>query len=199
MINPMDIYSNPLVLASSSSYRQTLLAKITSFFIARAPGIEEDRRLESAAERASRLAQSKAQALTKAFPKHLIIGSDQVAECNGALLNKPGTQPAAQTQLNSLSGQWAQFHTAVCVINAATGAQRSALDICRVKFRNLSATQIKAYVARDEPLDCAGAFKSEGLGIVLIEKIVGEDPNALVGLPLIKLVDLLNAFDYPVL
>lgn len=182
-----------LILASSSSYRRELLAKLQLNFETHAPHINEERLSgETATELASRLATEKALALTSEHPGALIIGSDQVAECNGVLLGKPGTAEKAIEQLTHCSGQAVNFHTGLCLADAADGTHNTLCETYSVHFRDLSGNEIERYVALDQPLDCAGSFKAEGLGITLFEKMEGSDPNILIGLPLIRLIDLLK-------
>jgi septum formation protein len=147
----------------------------------------------------SRLASAKAAALVDAHKDCLIIGSDQTAVLNGQKLGKPGNCANALAQLCAASGQTVVFYTGVCVLNAATGESLGAVDRTVAQFRVLSETQIASYVAQEPAFDCAGGFKSEGLGIALFEKIETQDPNALVGLPLILLVGLLERFGVAVL
>lgn len=189
--------SNPhrLILASTSPYRRDLLKKLGLSFECAAPGIDESRhRNESAHALASRLAQEKAAAIAEQRDEGLIIGSDQVAALEGILIGKPGSREAAIDQLLRASGRTVDFHTAICVTQAETGTTRTLVDLCRVTFRSLTQDQIKRYLDADQPYDCAGSFKSEGLGISLMERIEGNDPNALVGLPLINLIRLLDSF-----
>jgi len=184
-----------LVLASSSKYRQELLKKLHLDFIACGSYVDESPMPDEAPdELAIRLSLAKAQALAKSYPKHLIIGSDQVAACDQHLLGKPGNRENATQQLRAQSGQTVTFYTGICVLNSCSGEYFSDIDICSVHFRTLSEQQIEHYLDIDQPYDCAGSFKSEGYGITLFEKIEGEDPNALVGLPLIKLVRILQRF-----
>lgn len=187
------IYS--LVLASSSTYRAELLKKLRLNFITTCSNIDE-RALddEPPAVLAQRLAKCKAYAVSQHYPRHLIIGSDQVAACGHSLLGKPGNRQQSIAQLEIQSGQIVQFFTAITVLDSGSGRCLSDLDVCEVHFKSLDLLQIQRYVDIEQPYDCAGSFKSEGYGIVLFEKIIGEDPNALVGLPLIKLVRLLNDF-----
>lgn len=192
--------NQPLILASTSPYRRQLLEKLGLCFAAASPGVDERREEGEPPEAlASRLATEKAQAVAQRFPEHLVIGSDQVAELDGELLGKPLTRENAIGQLRRCSGRAVRFHTAVCVVNAATGETRMEIDLCVVVFRPLTEAQIGRYVDREHPYDCAGSFKSEGLGIALFERIEGDDPNALVGLPLIRLTRLLEAFGVGVL
>lgn len=192
MNNPAPPYPQ-LILASSSRYRSQILAKLGLPFETATPDIDETRNPgEQPEELALRLAHEKAQALASRFPRHLIIGSDQVAVIGDKHLGKPGTHARAIEQLRAASGQRVEFLTAICVLNTKTGESRVDLDRTTVHFRQLSDDMIAAYVDKERPYDCAGAFKSEGLGIVLFEKMETEDPNALVGLPLIRLVRLLE-------
>ncbi len=187
--------NSPLILASSSPYRQALLAKLGLPFEAASPSIDESSRPGETPEAlCKRLAEEKARALAGRFPAHLIIGSDQVAMLDGAQLTKPGSHAKAVEQLRSASGKVVVFHTSVCVLNSKTGEAATKMDTTAARFRKLADSQIEAYVAKDRPFDCAGGFKSEGLGIVLLEGLETSDPNALVGLPLILLVRLLEGF-----
>lgn len=184
-----------LILASSSPYRRALLQKLGLPFESAAPYIKEEAFAgEQAGELASRLATEKALALAGQFPDALIIGSDQVAECQGRLLGKPGNTENAIAQLQLCSGQTVSFHTGLCLADAKSGNHSTICEIFTVHFRNLSKGEIRRYVELDQPLDCAGSFKAEGLGIALFEKMEGRDPNSLVGLPLIRLVDLLKQY-----
>lgn len=182
-----------IVLASSSKYRRELLEKLQIDFIYDSSDIDESPQAnESASALAVRLASEKAQAMAKKYPDHLIIGSDQVATYGNTLLGKPGDREKAFLQLKAQSGQKVTFFTGVCVVNSASGDTFTDLDICKVYFRNLSDSQIQRYLTIEQAFDCAGSFKSEGYGIALFSKIEGEDPNALIGLPLIKLIKLLG-------
>jgi septum formation protein len=182
-----------LVLASTSPYRRALLERLGVAFSVADPEVPEERRRGETPEgMAKRLAEAKALAVASRFPDSLIIGSDQVAVSNGKLLAKPLTHANAARQLNTLSGREAVFHTAVCVHSTRTGVTRVRVVPCRVTFRRLGAAAIERYLAREQPYDCAGSAKSEGLGIALIAKMESEDPSALIGLPLIALVDLLH-------
>jgi MAF protein len=189
-----------IVLASSSPYRRILLEKICTQFESHSPNIDERPHTgESPRTLSQRLALEKAQALTQLFPHHLIIGSDQVAMLGNTQLNKPGSHENAVRQLEQSSGQTINFYTSLCVLNSRTKQHISDIDTCSVTMKALGQKEIENYVRREKPFDCAAAFKSEGLGIALFEKIEGEDPNALIGLPLIKLVQLLDKHDYNVL
>jgi septum formation protein len=182
-----------LVLASTSHYRRALLERLGLPFSIADPGVAEERRPGEAPESmARRLAEAKALAVARGFRDALVIGCDQVAVRNGEVLGKPGTHENAVRQLRALSGREAVFHTAICVHNTADGTSQIRVVPCRVTFRRLDDAAIERYLAREQPYDCAGSAKAEGLGIALIAKMEGEDPNALVGLPLIALVDLLH-------
>lgn len=183
-----------LVLASTSAYRRELLARLQLEFQVMAPGVDEQPLAgEAPAAMALRLAEAKARAGAARFPAALVIGSDQVAVLGDRRLDKPGLHQAAAEQLQALSGRTATFHTAVALLNASTGRLQARLVPAHVTFRRLSGAQIEAYLQRERPYDCAGSAKSEGLGIALIERIESDDPTALIGLPLIALVDLLSA------
>lgn len=182
-----------LVLASTSPYRRVLLGRLGIPFSVSDPGVAEERLAgEAPQSMARRLAKAKALAVAPRFRDALVIGCDQVAVRNGEVLGKPGTHDKAVHQLRALSGREAVFHTAVCVHNTADGTSGVRVVPCRVTFRKLDDGTIERYLAREQAYDCAGSAKSEGLGIALIAKMEGEDPNALVGLPLIALVDLLR-------
>jgi len=182
-----------LVLASTSRYRRALLERLGIPFLVADPGLSEERLAgETPENMARRLAEAKARAVASKFRDALIIGSDQVAVTNGEVIGKPGTRENAARQLRAMSGQEAVFHTAVCVLNSARGSSRVRIVPYRVTFRELDDGAIERYLAREQPFDCAGSAKVEGLGIALIAKMEGEDPSALIGLPLIALVDLLG-------
>lgn len=190
----------PIVLASSSPYRRALLEKLGLQFVWAAPAIDERSRTgERPAELAARLAQAKAQALAPRYAQHLIIGSDQVANLEGNAVGKPLTHEIAVRQLLAASGKAVVFETGLCVLNTTTGRADVSVERAIVHFRALTAEQAQRYVAREQPLDCAGSFKAEGLGIALFERIEAEDPNTLIGLPLIRLVSLLDAAGVAVL
>jgi septum formation protein len=182
-----------LVLASTSPYRRALLERLRVPFSVADPGVAEDRRPGEAPENmARRLAQGKALAVARGLRDALVIGCDQVAVSNGEVLGKPGTHDNAVRQLRMLSAGEAVFHTAVCVHNTNDATSRVRVVTCRVTFRKLDDGVIERYLTREQVYDCAGSAKSEGLGIALIARMKGEDPSALVGLPLIALVDLLH-------
>jgi len=182
-----------LVLASTSPYRRALLERLGIPFSIANPEVNEEHRPAEAPEAtAGRLAEAKARAVASRCPDSLVVGSDQVAVCDGEILGKPLTHANALRQLRTLSGREALFHTAVCVHNTRTGGARTRVVPCHVTFRTLDDETIEAYLTKEQPYDCAGSAKSEGLGIALIAKIQSEDPSALIGLPLIALVDLLR-------
>jgi septum formation protein len=189
-----------LVLASTSRYRRELLGRLGLRFDCADPGVVENSLPgESTAQTAARLAALKARAVAPRFPRALIVGADQVASCDGAILDKPGTHANAVRQLASMSGRTARFDTALALLDADLGAMNSRVVPCLVHFRRLSAAQIEDYLRREQPYDCAGSAKSEGLGIALIARIEAEDPTALVGLPLIALTEMLARAGMPVL
>ncbi len=182
-----------LILASTSPYRRTLLERLRLPFAAEAPGVEEAARPgEAAGTLALRLAFAKAAAVATRRPRAVVIGSDQVAECQGRVLGKPHTPARACEQLAAASGTTVVFHTAVAVVHADGLTRETHTDLTRVRFRRLGAAEIERYVALDAPFDCAGSFRSEGLGVALFEAIETEDPAALVGLPLIWLAGALR-------
>jgi septum formation protein len=183
-----------LVLASTSPYRRELLARLGLAFTVCAPGVDEaPRPSETPGDTALRLAQAKARAGAAGRRDAIVIGSDQVAELDGYRLDKPGSHERAAQQLQMLSGRTAQFHTAVAVLNNASDRMQVQLVPTRVQFRVLTPPQIDAYLRREQPFDCAGSAKSEGLGIALLRGIESTDPTALIGLPLIALTGMLQA------
>lgn len=185
--------TQPIILASTSSYRSELLRRLQLPFSTASPDVDETPLPNEHAQATSlRLAQSKAQAMAHKHPDALIIGSDQVALLEGQQLGKPQTHENAVRQLQSLSGKSAIFYTAIALLNAHSGHMQTAVAENRVHFRQLSDAEIDAYLRKEQPYNCAGSAKSEGLGIVLIERMEGDDPNALVGLPLILLVGMLR-------
>jgi len=184
----------PLILASTSPYRRELLARLRLPFEVFSPGVDEAPLPGEAPETtALRLAHAKAAAGQAHHPGALIIGSDQVAELDGQRLEKPGSHRRAAAQLALLSGRCATFHTAVALLNAESGMMRTRLVPTRVRFRTLTTGEIERYLQKEQPYDCAGSAKSEGLGIALLRSIEGDDPTALIGLPLIALTDMLSA------
>jgi MAF protein len=183
----------PLVLASTSRYRRALLEQLGLTFATASPDIDEARRPNEPPQAlVQRLAEAKARAVATARPEALIIGSDQVACLDDQVLGKPGDRPRAIAQLRACSGREVLFQTGLCLLDAPSGQARVICEPFRVRFRSLTEAQITAYVDREQPFDCAGGFKSEGLGIALFERLDGDDPNALIGLPLIRLITLLS-------
>lgn len=189
-----------LVLASTSPYRRELLERLGLSFETASPNVDETAlRNETAEQLVKRLAESKARAVIAEHPDALIIGSDQVAVLDNKILGKPGNHESATQQLNNANGKKVTFLTGLCLLNAATGHCQTNAEEFSVVFRKLSAKQIENYLQREKPYDCAGSFKSEGLGISLFEKMEGNDPNTLIGLPLIALIDMLSAEGFNIL
>ena len=183
-----------LVLASTSAYRRELLLRFGLPFDVARPDIDESPLPdESPRATAERLAVGKARAVAAQFPDALIIGSDQVAALGAQRFGKPGSVERAVAQLKTMSGQTVVFHTALALLNTRSGAVQVDVVPTEVRFRPLSEAEIVRYVERERPLDCAGSAKSEGLGITLLDALSGDDPNALVGLPLIALARMLRA------
>lgn len=182
-----------LLLASSSPYRRELLDRLQLPFTWQSPCIDETRREgEAAIDLVKRLAEEKARALAAGHPDHLIIGSDQVAVLgDGRILGKPHDLPRAQRQLSTASGSSVTFLTGLALLDSASGRCQVDCVPFTVHFRRLSDEQILRYLQREQPFDCAGSFKSEGLGISLFRSTEGEDATSLIGLPLIRLVDML--------
>jgi septum formation protein len=181
-----------IILASSSPYRRRLLERLQLTFQCIPPEIEEiPLSGEMPAAMAQRLARVKAQSVAAFFPNAIVIGSDQVASIEGSILGKPGSFDMAEAQLRTCSGRDVRFHTAVTLVCLERGLERFHVEPFDVRFRILSATQIANYLRREQPYDCAGSFKVEGLGIALFEGLTGNDPTSLEGLPLIKLTELL--------
>lgn len=182
-----------IVLGSTSRYRADLLRRLGLAFESRAPGTLEDTiAAEAPADRALRLAIAKASDAGAKAIDALVIGSDQVAELDGQLLDKPGSIERAFEQLSACAGRRVNFHTALCLLDTHDGRCRTHVDLTRVYFRPLAPHDIKRYIDAEQPLDCAGSFKCEGLGISLFERIENNDPTALIGLPLIALARLLR-------
>jgi septum formation protein len=180
-----------LVLASTSPYRRALLERLGLRFEVAAPRVDEEPLPgEAPSATARRLAVLKAEAVRDRFPDALIVGSDQVAASGPERLDKPGNHDNAVRQLRRLSGRTADFHTAVCVLG--TDHMETAVVLCRVQFRPLDDERIEAYLRREQPYDCAGSAKAEGLGIALIERMQTDDPTSLIGLPLIALTGMLE-------
>lgn len=182
-----------LVLGSTSPFRKSLLEKLNVPFECAKPDIDETPfDGESSIALVERLAIEKAKAVANEFPNAFIIGSDQVALHQNDILGKPHTRENAINQLTRFSGDKVVFHTGLCVFDSETNKSYSLVEPFEVYFRDLTKAEIEAYVDAEQPLKCAGSFKSEGLGITLFEKLVGDDPNSLIGLPLIKLHALLK-------
>ena len=182
-----------LVLASGSRFRRQLLDRLGLPYAWSSPDIDETPRAgESPEALVHRLALSKASRLAERYPTHLIIGSDQVAVFAGEILGKPGDAARARAQLARFSGQRVRFLTGLALLDTASGRHHVCHEGFDVVFRDLSAAEIAAYVEREQPLDSAGSFRMEGLGIALFEKLEGDDPNTLIGLPLIRLCALLR-------
>lgn len=182
-----------LVLASSSRYRRELLARLNLPFEAASPDIDESASSgETPTALVQRLSLEKAAALRTRFSHHLIIGSDQVAVCDGAVLTKPGTAERAQEQLRQQAGRTVEFLTGLCLLNSESGVHHLDIAVTRVTFRTLSEAEIVRYVAQEKPLECAGSFRSEALGISLFESVASDDPTALIGLPLVRLCGMLR-------
>ncbi|AKC85724.1 Maf family protein [Pseudoxanthomonas suwonensis] len=186
-----------LILASTSPYRRELLQRLRLPFECARPEVDETPLAgERPAELVHRLARAKAAAVARLHPQAWVIGSDQAADLDGRILGKPGGQAAALAQLAAMGGRSVLFHTAVCLRRGER--ELAAADLTRVRFRELSAAEIERYVAAEQPFDCAGSFKCEGLGIALFDAIESQDPTALVGLPLIALAALLRQTGYAV-
>ena len=178
----------PLILASTSPHRRGLLTRLGVPFTAVAPGVDETRSYrEPATELVRRLSRAKAEAVAARHPGALVIGSDQAAEREGEILGKPGDHATAVAQLSASSGKYLKFHTGLCLVDTRDGRRHEHVDVTRVLFRSLTAAEIERYLQAEQPYDCAGSFKSEGLGISLFEGIESSDPSGLIGLPLIML------------
>ena len=183
-----------LVLGSTSRYRRELLERFRLPFECAAPDVDETPQAgETPGALALRLALAKAQAVAAQFPNAVVIGSDQVADLNGQPLGKPLAHDKAVRQLRAMSGQTVQFHTAVAVVCLASGFVQSDTAVVRTVFRSLNDAEIERYLRAEEPYDCAGSAKSEGLGITLLDAIESDDPTALIGLPLIRTARMLRA------
>lgn len=192
--------TRPLVLASTSPFRRELLERLGLPFTTYAPKIDESSQPgETAPALVTRLAQAKARAAAQAHPAALIIGSDQVAVLDGVFLGKPGGHAQAVTQLQQASGRSVTFYTGLCLFDSASDDCRTAVEPFQVQFRSLTTAMIEAYLRREQPYHCAGSFKSEGLGIALFERLTGDDPTSLIGLPLIRLVRMLETAGVAVL
>jgi len=189
-----------LVLGSTSPFRKTLLERLHIDFVCDSPDIDETPlENEAVEEMVVRLAIAKAQAISPRHPESLIIGSDQSAVLNGEKLSKPGNFENAFKQLTRASGEKITFQTGLCLLNSATGNIQSVCVPYTVVFKTLTPAMITNYLHKEEPYNCAGSFKSEALGIALFERFEGSDPNALIGLPLIELVNFLDNEGFSIL
>jgi len=189
-----------LVLGSTSPFRKEILAKLNIPFVCAKPNIDESAfDNESPVELVERLAIEKAKAVAGEFPDALIIGSDQVAICDGEILGKPHNFENAVKQLEKFSNKTVVFYTGLCVYDSGLDYTTALIEPFLVHFNQLSLSDIENYLHAEQPYNCAGSFKSEGLGICLFKKLEGDDPNTLIGLPLIKLVELLKQHDVNVL
>ena len=187
-----------LILGSTSPYRRELLERLRLPFEVQRPEVDETPlKGETPVALAQRLAMAKAQAVAQRFPQAIVIGSDQVADLHGEPLGKPGNHPKAVAQLQRMRGQTVVFQTAVAVVCQATGFAQCELSQVKVVFRDFSDESLQHYLHTEQPYDCAGSAKSEGLGIVLLERIDNQDPTALVGLPLLLTCRLLRAAGMP--
>jgi len=182
-----------IVLASSSPYRRELLSRFNLPFDVVNPDIDESPRLnETAKEISVRLAREKAVHVTPQYGNSLIIGSDTTAECEGRIIEKPMIHSQAVSQLKFLSGNLVKFYTSLCLLNTETQALQQCVVDFEVKYKELTEKRIESYLLKEQPYNCVGSIKSEGLGIILLEYIKGEDPTALIGLPLMKLSEMLQ-------
>jgi septum formation protein len=190
----MSIAQRALILGSTSRYRRELLQRLRVPFDVVSPDVDETPLPSEAPQAlATRLALAKAKAVAALHPSAVVIGSDQVADLNGDPLGKPGTHERAVVQLQRMRGQTVIFQTAVSVVCQASGFEQTELAQIKVRFRELSDAEIEAYLRAEEPYDCAGSAKSEGLGIALLDAIDNDDPTALIGLPMIRTARLLRA------
>ena len=198
--HPSPASSRTLILGSSSRYRKELLSRLNIPFEVAAPEVDETPRLnETPRDLALRLALAKARAVASKYPEAVVIGSDQVADLEGEALGKPGNHANAVKQLQRMRGKTVIFQTALSVICLATGFEQTDLATVKVSFRDLTDAEIESYLKAEEPYDCAGSAKSEGLGIALLAAIDNDDPTALVGLPLIRTCHMLSAAGMKVL
>ena len=189
----MNRATSRLILGSTSRYRAELLRRFGLDFTMRAPAVDEQELAgEPASTRALRLARAKADAAAQGEDNVVVVGSDQVADLGGSILHKPGSIERAHAQLRASSGHAVAFHTAVCVRDMHCGQTHVHTDCTTVHFRDLQDAEIQRYLEREQPLDCAGSFKCEGLGITLFTRIETRDPTALIGLPLIALAQMLR-------
>jgi septum formation protein len=192
-MNDMDRTARKLILGSTSRYRKELLTRLNLNFGTASPDVDETPQTgEAPKDLAVRLALAKARDVAKRHPEAVVIGSDQVADLAGTPLGKPGTHERATAQLKRMSGQTVIFQTAVAVVCAATGYESVDIAPVKVVFRDLSDAEIESYLRSEQPYDCAGSAKSEGLGIALLDRIDNDDPTALIGLPLIRTARMLR-------
>ena len=192
--SPPPLPSRALVLGSTSRYRRELLQRLHLTFVVAAPEVDETQQAgEVPAELARRLALSKAHAVAAKFPEAVVIGSDQVADLDGEAIGKPGSHDRATAQLRQMRGHTVVFQTAVAVVCHATGFEQVELAPVRVKFRQLTDAEIESYLQAEQPYDCAGSARSEGLGIALLDALDSDDPTALIGLPLIRTCRMIRA------
>ncbi|MDX7985764.1 septum formation inhibitor Maf [Xenorhabdus sp. 12] len=182
----------PIVLSSTSVYRRQLLEKLGLSFTCASPNVDEEpQENEKPEQLVMRLSHAKATALQCDYPNHLIIGSDQVCVLDNKITGKPHNFENAFKQLQKASGKCVTFYTGVTLFNSKTGSADTRCELFHVYFRQITDAEIISYLNKEEPFNCAGSFKSEGLGITLFEKLDGRDPNTLIGLPLITLTDML--------
>ncbi|MDG4553162.1 MAG: Maf family nucleotide pyrophosphatase [Candidatus Competibacter sp.] len=189
-----------LILASTSPFRRELLTRLQLPFAVRAPDTDETRQSgEPAVTLTARLAETKARAIARSATAALVIGSDQAAELDGEVIGKPGDHLRATDQLRRASGRTVTFFTGLCLLDSASSRCQVAVEPFRVVFRTLTAEMIEGYLRREQPYNCAGSFKSEGLGAALFERLEGDDPTSLIGLPLIRLTRMLETAGVAVL
>jgi len=189
-----------LILASTSPFRKAILDKLSVQFDTVSPEVDETvLKGETPQELVERLSIAKAKAVADKISDSLVIGSDQVSVINGEIIGKPHTHENAVKQLQNASGKIVTFYTGLCLYNSETQKYQSAVVPFDVVFRKLSMQQIESYLQKEQPYNCAGSFKSEALGIVLFEKLIGDDPNTLMGLPLIQLVKMLEHENFSIL
>ena len=189
-----------IVLGSSSPFRKALLEKLDLSFDCDSPDIDETPlKGEHPKDMVARLAKAKAEAIAERHPQSIIIASDQCATLDGEIIGKPGDHENAVKQLQNASGRTVTFYTSLCVFNAGTNQYEETVEPFYVYFRDLEEQQIENYLKKEEPYNCAGSFKSEGLGIALFERLEGNDPNTLIGLPLIQLIKMLERFHVEVI
>lgn len=189
-----------LVLASTSPFRRAIMEKLGFPFEVARPDVDESRLDDETTQQlVERLACAKATNVAASFTDALVIGSDQVAMIEGKILGKPGTHEKAVEQLKMASGKTVSFLTGLCLFNTETGKCQSEVVSFNVIFRHLTNEQIDNYLSAEQPYNCAGSFKSEGLGIALFERLEGEDPNTLIGLPLIRLIRMLEAENFSII